>query len=218
MNFWPSFDALGAAIVLGGTAVATLARCGVTACKTTAVQLRELARPRFDLASHRAQLASQVSRMQRDGVIRSEPALLDDPELSDANRALCQFRSVDAMLHEHERHRALREHGRAQTILVLERASELAPVMGLAGTLIALAQLPSAGLAGEADIIGAVSIAVVSTLAGLLLANLVLTPLAEAVRRRGEHDELQREELVQWLAKQLAPACPTRQIPTGAAA
>lgn len=205
-----SFDPLGGAIVIGGTALATLARAGLSDCTIALRQVAALLRPGFDLAANRAQLARQVVRIQRDGVIRAKFAPVEDAELSDASHALCRFRSVEAMWREHERHRAMREAGRARAGEVVEQAGELAPVMGMAGTLVALGQVPGTELAGEADILGAVSVAVASTLAGLLLAHLVLLPLAQAIRRRGAREEQQREELAHWLAIQLGPACPRR--------
>ncbi|MFX8660903.1 MotA/TolQ/ExbB proton channel family protein, partial [Acinetobacter baumannii] len=73
----------------------------------------------------------------------------------------------------------------------LTTAAELAPVFGLAGTLISLSQLQAQGLA-RSQFMGAISLAVVTTLYGLLLANLLFAPLARAVERRNEREEAAR--------------------------
>ncbi len=57
-----------------------------------------------------------------------------------------------------------------RAVRTLAQAAELAPVFGLAGTLISLSQLPAEGLARGA-LGGAISMAVLTTLYGLLLAN-----------------------------------------------
>lgn len=218
MDIVGPIDPLGGAVVVAGTALATLARVGLASCRTALRHVAALSRPGFDLPAVRAQLAQTVEQIRRDGVIRAQPIPLADAELWDASHALCRFRSVEAMLREHERHRALREAERAQAGEALVAAGELAPVMGLVGTLLSLGRMPGAELASEVDILGAVSMAVVSTLAGLLLAHLLFLPLAQAIERRGRREEHAREELVQWLARQLAPACPSTQQSRGEAA
>ena len=59
---------------------------------------------------------------------------------------------------------------------------------------------------------GAISMAVVTTLYGLLLANLLLAPLARMVERAAEAEEAGRQHLTDWLAGQveasLAPSPP----------
>jgi len=45
--------------------------------------------------------------------------------------------------------------------------------------------------------------AVLSTLYGLLLANLVLAPLARVLHRTALHEEAQRQQVVDWLSAQV---------------
>ena len=59
----------------------------------------------------------------------------------------------------------------------------------------------------------AISLAVLTTLYGLLLGNLVLAPLARAVERRVEAEEATRREVMDWLLAQLAPTCPPAREP-----
>jgi chemotaxis protein MotA len=85
-------------------------------------------------------------------------------------------------------------------------------VFGLAGTLVSLSQLPADGLA-RGGFMGAISMAVLTTLYGLLLGNLVLAPLSRAVERRVEDEEAARREVADWLIAKLGPACPP--VPSG---
>ena len=65
---------------------------------------------------------------------------------------------------------------------------------------------------------GAISMAVLTTLYGLLLANIVLAPLARMVERAAKAEERDRQKLVGWLAGQVAPALPrgARAVPPAA--
>jgi hypothetical protein len=58
---------------------------------------------------------------------------------------------------------------------------------------------------------GAISMAVLSTLYGLLLANIVFAPLARAVERRAETEEDARHALFDWMVSQLEPEFPAER-------
>lgn len=203
-------DPTSAAIVVLGTALLAAFRNGWRGSANAVWHVLQLPRKPFSMTRHRAKLARQVARMQTDGVIRSKPAAVSDPELADATAALVRHRSTDALATEHERHAADRKDRCDAAVYALDQAGELAPVMGLAGTLLALSQLPLADLGSEDALMTSVSQAVLSTFYGLMLAHLVCFPLAAAIERRGQLEEAQRSQLVQWLVEQLAPACPTR--------
>lgn len=71
------------------------------------------------------------------------------------------------------------------TVGILRRAAEVAPAMGLIGTLIGLVQM--LGHLDDPDEIGpAMAIALLTTLYGALLAHALFTPLAEKLQRRFE--------------------------------
>ena len=53
--------------------------------------------------------------------------------------------------------------------------------------------------------------AVVTTLYGLLCANLLLAPLARMVERAALAEEAARQEVIDWLAGQVAGAVPPRR-------
>ena len=80
-------------------------------------------------------------------------------------------------------------------------------MFGLAGTLVSLSQLPVEGLARGA-FAGAISMAVVTTLYGLLAANLLLAPLARMIERAAQAEERERQDVIDWLAAQLADIKP----------
>lgn len=178
------FDALSLAIVVGGTSLATFLRCGVADCRRALAAIGQLGRNRFDADAARAELAVQVREIHEDGLLRANPHHFGDRELDDATDALLGSRSVEALLAAHEAHKARRMEAANRAVRTLAQAAELAPVFGLAGTLISLARLPAAGL-GKGAYMGSISMAVLTTLYGLLLANLLLAPLARMIEQIG---------------------------------
>jgi chemotaxis protein MotA len=202
-------DGPSAAIVLGGTLVATVLRSGPADCGLTLAKLAQLGRSHFDADKVRAELAIQVQEIRKDGIYRARPHHMDDAEFDEASDALVASRSVAALVERHEAHKQRRLAGSARAAHTLGQAAELAPVFGLAGTLISLSQLPAQNLANGA-FTGAIGMAVITTLYGLLAANLVLAPLARAIERAAQGEEAERQQVIDWLAAQIAAACPPR--------
>lgn len=212
-------DGTSALIVVGGTVLATLLRCGWRNCRDAVRIALGLWRKRFDAQSVRAELAVQVREIGEDGLLRARPRHIGDAEFDDAADALIARRSVTALLEAHEAHRCRRGAANAGAIETFAQAADLAPVFGLAGTLISLSQLPAHGFA--ADGLGAaIAMAVLTTLYGLLFANFALAPLARLIERRAAAEEMQRAAAIDWLSAQVSAALP-RSAPgrqTGAAA
>ncbi|AWK88914.1 motility protein A [Azospirillum thermophilum] len=78
---------------------------------------------------------------------------------------------------------------RAKSAGVLRRASEVAPAMGLIGTLVGLVQMM--GSLNDPSAIGpAMALALLTTFYGAVLGNVVLAPLAAKVERAAEDDAL----------------------------
>ena len=201
------WDPASAAIVLGGTLLATLLRAGFTDLRATLAAIAALTRKPFNLLLVRSEIAGQVRTICRDGIRRAEPAHVSDAETNEAADALAHRGDLQAALDTHERHACAREKTRRGALATLLQMAELAPIFGLAGTLFALARLPAEGLV-TADLLASVSTAVLSTLYGLLLAHLAVLPLARKIERRGEAEEADREELFNWLRAQLAQSAP----------
>ncbi len=207
MNVMTLLDAPSAAIVFGGTLAATVLRSGWRDCGVTLHALGQLGRSHFDADKIRAELGVQVQEIHKDGLLRAHPHHFGDSEFDEATEALIGRRSVEALLAAHEAHKARRQSASDRAVRTLAQAAELAPVFGLAGTLISLSQLPVDGLAGG-SFTGAISMAVVTTLYGLLSANLLFAPLARIVERAAEAEEAGRQRVIDWLASQVAAAIP----------
>lgn len=207
MQFTSLIDPGSVAIVLGGTLLATILRAGREELGQTLRALAALVRPRFSVDQAKADLAAQVAAIRQDGILRVKPRSIGDSEFDDATDAMIRSRSLDALIDRHNAHRKQRQHVSNAAIRTLAQAAELGPVFGMVGTLVSLSNLPSDGLAAGA-LNGAISIAVTTTLYGLLLANLVLAPLARAVERRALSEERGRQQVIDWLSQQIEPALP----------
>ena len=207
MQFNSLIDPGSVAIVLGGTLLATILRAGREELGQTLRALAALVRPRFSVDQAKADLAAQVAAIRQDGILRVKPRSIGDSEFDDATDAMIRSRSLDALIDRHHAHRKQRQHVSNAAIRTLAQAAELGPVFGMVGTLVSLSNLPSDGLAAGA-LNGAISIAVTTTLYGLLLANLVLAPLARAVERRALSEERGRQQVIDWLSQQIEPALP----------
>ena len=165
---------------------------------------------RFDASEARSELAIKVQQIQREGVLRVQPIHSGDREMDEATDRMIGTRSVAGLLEIHEANKQRRLLADTRAVRTLAQAADLAPVFGLAATLFSLTQLPADGINKHAYM-GAISMAVSATLYGLLLANLLLAPLARAVERAAATEEAERQKIVDWLAKQIAPALPRRK-------
>ncbi len=80
---------------------------------------------------------------------------------------------------------------RGRSINFLRQAAEIAPAMGLIGTLIGLVQMLANLEEANLDSIGpAMALALLTTLYGTMLANMVFTPIANKLFRNGEDEDL----------------------------
>lgn len=209
-------DGPAALIVLGGTAVGAVLRAGWTETALTLRALGAIRQAPFRAGEAKAELARQVEAIRSDGLLRAPAIAVGDREFAEATDALLHHRSIPALLAAHEKHKARRMAEAEIAVRTLAQAAELAPVFGMAGTLVALNRMAGEPLAGGAAITAAIGLAIVTTLYGILAANLLLAPLARLVERRARAEEGERQDLVDWLARQVAAACPTVRRPAAA--
>jgi len=206
MDLSQLLDPLAAALVLGGTLAAALLRCGWADSRETLRALAQLAGKGFAAAAIRAELGAQIQEIGRDGLVRAQPHRFDDNAFDALADALIRRRSLAALQQEHEKYRTARLARADTAIAVLGQAAELAPVLGLAGTLLSLGGLSA--MAAGGDTAQAIGTAVTTTLYGLVLANFVFAPLAAAIGRRSQAEESARQELLEWLTDAVREACP----------
>jgi chemotaxis protein MotA len=202
------FDPGALAIVVAGTVLATVARCGWRDFGAALRGAAGLLRSSFSPEANRKALAQALSAIKRDGPRRADPALPPDRALGLMLESYLRHGALDVVGQVRRAERALAEARRIDAAQVFGWAGELAPVFGLIGTLYGLTQLaPSAeGVNATATIMTAVSMAVLTSLYGALIAHLVCFPLSSAIERRGLAEEQEREALAEWFVAQIGGA------------
>jgi len=182
----PAFlDLPSALIVIGGTFAITMVcftlqeiwRTQKTLLKTMVFRLPdETGEARMMLELAQRARASGLLGIQKEIETLSDPFVRQGFRLAvdgvnpEAIEAVMRG-DTESMLDRHQK-----------SISVLRKAAEVAPAMGLVGTLIGLIQM--LGNLSEPDKIGpAMAIALLTTLYGALLANLVFMPLAAKLER-----------------------------------
>ncbi|MBO6769479.1 MAG: MotA/TolQ/ExbB proton channel family protein [Erythrobacter sp.] len=209
------FDPMALAIVLAGTLAATLLRCGVADSRIALCALRGLFDEPFDAARAKASLAVQIREIADDGFLRAEPHHFGDREFDSLSDLMISQRSIQSLHGEHSKFKDARLANAHTAMRVFDSAAELAPVLGLAGTLVALGQAQGAA-AANSGIVGAISTAVVTTLYGLVAANFLFSPIGNAIARRSRQEERDRDEVLEWLAHGIKKAGKADAAPVAA--
>lgn len=197
-------DPMALGIVLMGTVLATYAREGWQDVATAISSTFKLGRKGFDAGATRAALARTFGEFNRLGHLGANP--VDPPDTATTRLLNVYIRSgsIEAMLKLARTQRLERDIQSVAATRVYETAGELAPVFGLVGTLFAITQLMPDLEASAADIVmPSVAGAVLSSLYGVLSANLMFYPLARAIERRGDQEEAERGMLLEWFESEL---------------
>lgn len=206
----PFLDPVALAIVGGGTMAGVVLRTPLADLIRGVSALRVLVRRRFDAAPLLDQAAALTRIARRHGLIALDRITIADPDIAAAVAACVDGaapEAVAALLDERlsaraERHRAAAE--------VWAGAAELAPAMGMIGTLVGLVQMFTA-MRDPAAIGGAMAVALLTTLYGAVLASLVAYPVAARLRRHARHEAQERARLAVPLAALAAIEPPRRR-------
>lgn len=202
MTYLTLIDGPSAAIVLGGTVLGTVLRSG---WRNSLVAMRALAcslRPGFDAEHARSELAVQIQDIHRNGLLRAEPRHFGDAEFDEVSDTLIARRSIAPLLERHRAHKKMRQARSHAAVAFFNQASELGPVFGLAGTLIALSQLSTKTAPGTM-LSSSIPMAIVTTFYGLIIAHLLFAPIAHLIERRADKEERERQKLIDWLAAEM---------------
>ncbi|MCW3846903.1 MotA/TolQ/ExbB proton channel family protein [Sphingomonas sp. LB-2] len=208
----PLIDPVALAIVGGGTLAAVVLRTPLRDLGRGVSALRVLGRRRFDAQPLVDQIAALGRISKRHGLLALDRSVIADPDIAAAVQAAVDGATPAEVrsLAEHrftarlDRHRAAWE--------LWSGAAEAAPAMGMIGTLVGLIQMFTA-MRDPATIGGAMAVALLSTLYGAALANLIAAPIAARLKRAARAEWNERARLADPLVTlaTVDPAVP-RQI------
>jgi chemotaxis protein MotA len=192
-SFGAFVDPAAVLIVLGGTFAAT----------TICFSLREILSTQstifkaiFRVARNPSRAATQMLQLaeyaRASGILSLEkmlPQLAREPILHRAMRMVVDGVAADEveLLMRQELAARLKRH--AVSVSILRKSSEIAPAMGLIGTLIGLVQMLG-NLNNPASIGPNMAIALLTTFYGAILANLVFMPLAAKLERNSNEESV----------------------------
>ncbi|QIG78710.1 motility protein A [Stakelama tenebrarum] len=205
----PFLDPLALALVGGGTLLAMFLRTPFRDAMRGISALRVLPRRRFRADPGLAQITALGRIVRRHGAIALDKAVIADPDIAAAAAAIVDGATPDEvrdLLHFRAVERAERHRGAAD---LWTGAAEAAPAMGMIGTLVGLVKM-FATMNDPDAIGGAMAVALLTTLYGAILANLVAQPIAARLRRRAGQEARERERLVAPLAELAAIEPPRR--------
>lgn len=186
-------DLASVAIVIGGTIAVTIASVGAGGVTALPRALgRALARRGDDPIRAARRVIGLADIARRKGVLALQGELdrpSDPPFLRAGLRTVVDGAGPDeATQIMAAEAAAIAEHGRV-AVDTLRRAAEVAPAMGLIGTLIGLVQM--LGRLSDPSAIGpALAVALLTTLYGAIIANMILAPLATKLERDAEREAL----------------------------
>lgn len=189
------FDPMALGIVGGGTLLATAARGPWRDTANAVRALPVLWRKPFDFAPARAELAGAERIATAKSLLAIDSQLLRDPDVSRGVEAVLDGHAPDLVENVLDQLRNARTDRHAIVHDWWSAAAESAPALGMVGTLIGLVQLFRV-MDDPAAIGGAMAVALLATLYGALLANLIAAPVAARLRRLSRAEELERRALV----------------------
>lgn len=198
------FDARALVIVVFGTFLATLARCGWTDVKTASSAVMRIGKADFDLSHNRRALAPSIDDINQRGPLCTDIPLPPDRSMARIIIAFARSGSMEMLHAQRRKERAARERLNSQAVTTFQYAGELSPIFGMVGTLFAITQLSPFGNDTPVDAaMTSIATAVLSSLYGVLFAHLVCIPVGRAIERKAEREEDAREQLIDWLETSL---------------
>ncbi|WP_033921865.1 motility protein A [Sphingomonas sp. 37zxx] len=203
----PFLDPLAAGIVVGGTLAACILRFSLANLARAVAALRALPRAEHDAAPELAQVAALGRIARKHGVMALDRSVIDDPDVAMAIARIVDGAGPDDVAAAIVYAREARIERHLTAAQVWASIAEAAPACGLVGTLIGLVQMFSA-MQDPATIGQAMAVALLATLYGALIANLVAAPIAGRLRRLARAEAFQRARLEAPLV-----ALATREMP-----
>jgi chemotaxis protein MotA len=195
-------DPVALAVTLGGTLAAALVQFPLARLKAALGALRFVARPRpQDLPGLVRTLVEYAERARREGLLalEADADTASDPFLRKGLQLVVDGTDPDELRAILENDLAGVQARHKQNAALYETLAQYGPAFGLAGTLIAMVTMLQ-GLQDPSGLGADMARALLATFYGVLLANLLFTPVAGKLKARSIEEVLQKELLVEGIA------------------
>ena len=192
-------DPAAIGIVAGGTVFATLLRTSLGDVGRGITALRVLTRKPFDATPLVDQIAALSRIARRHGMHALDRSVIADRDVAAAVADIVDGATPDEITRQLDERRRARILRHAAAADMWAGAAEVAPAMGMVGTLVGLVKMFWA-MTDPAAIGGGMAVALLATLYGALVANLIAMPVAVRLRRRARAEAEERTRLVAPLA------------------
>jgi chemotaxis protein MotA len=188
-------DPAALAIVCGGTVLAVILRSPLRDVGRAIAAVRTLGRRPLDADPLLAQIASLGRIARRHGIVALDKSVIADPDIKAGIAAIVDGAGGPEVqtLADHRRRARIERH--LAVADVWSGAADVAPAMGMVGTLIGLARM-FATMSDPSAIGGAMAIALLATLYGALIANLLAAPIAARLRANARAEAFERARIV----------------------
>lgn len=207
MNAGTFLDPIALAIVGGGTLLATLLRAPLRDVARALAALRTLGRGAFTADPLLDQVAALARIARRHGTIALDRSVITDADLAAAVADIVDGADALAVTRRLDDRRRARIERHVAAADVWAGAAEAAPAMGMVGTLVGLVAMFTRMTDPQA-IGGAMAVALLATLYGALVANLLAQPIATRLRAAARVEAFERQRLVAPLAALAAREAP----------
>ncbi|MDB5677903.1 MotA/TolQ/ExbB proton channel family protein [Sphingomonas bacterium] len=198
-TFAPFIDPAAIGIVAGGTLAATLLRTPLRDVGRGIAALATLPRRTLDATPLIDQAAALGRIAKRHGVHTLDRSVIADKDVAAAIAEIVDGATpaeITRLLDERRRARILRHAAAAD---MWAGMAEVAPAMGMVGTLVGLVKM-FLSMTDPKAIGAGMAVALLATLYGALIANLIAMPIAVRLRRRARAEAEERSRLVAPLA------------------
>jgi len=198
-NIFDFIDPGSIFIVLGGTLCATIASTSVERLRRLVKALKIAMRNQtIDLNQDIEIITNIASVARRDGLLALEEQTenMQDPFLKKAIMLVVDGSDPELIQSVLDTELSMTKSRHAEIRSILDAAAAYAPGFGMIGTLIGLINMLK-NLSDMSSLGSNMSVALVTTFYGSMLANLVFGPLSKRLKTLGEKEYLQKELLIE---------------------
>jgi chemotaxis protein MotA len=190
----PFADPVAAAIVVGGVTAASAVRFPLAQLGRAMAALGTLGRPAPNMDEAVEQVAALTRIARKHGLLALDKSVIADPDIRIAVAAIVDGEPPETVCDIVVRARDERAERHLAAAEVWASIAEAAPAFGLVGTLVGLVRMFTA-MQDPATIGPAMAVALLATLYGALIGNLIAQPIAGRLRRRARMEAFERERL-----------------------